>query len=848
MKRSCGSTIEENLMRFSPDFICKVNRKGQFISTNDACQKIIGYEREELINCKVFDFLHPNDRITTVRAGKEIIQKSKTTYLENSFFHKTGKEVPILWSIAWSEHDEAFLCIGRDASELKRIRQRLKEKDALHNALIEHGSEMIALFDEELNYLYAGGSFLKELGYYPGELLGINALGFVHPEDLPKISESLAEVLKTEEQIKVSEFRFRDSKGNWRWLETTASNQLQNSAVKAIVTSSRDITERVVNRLKIQESKQRFKSLFDYHIDIVLFQDKNGTIIDVNPATLSFFKIQKQEILNRPFSDFLGPEIIQTYEGALQDALNGKSVSLKISIPFEGLGLYHFDIAKIPVEVNGEVIGVYSILRDISEISQSNNTIKRQAKKMNSILESITDAFFTIDRHWNLIYANREFEKLFDLKSTDLSGKKVWDYIPDEVNVEFYTQLKTAFEAEKTVHFEGFFEKHRKWLEVKAFPSEEGLSIFIDDITERIKSRQELEKLSFVASKTINGVVITDANGLVEWVNEGFTRLTGYTFGEVVGKNPNFLLLGKETDKATIEQIEERLKQGKHFNEEVFSYKKSGEKVWFLVDIAPVLNEFGEVAKFIAIQTDITERKEAEDRQFQMTQDLYTQNRDLQEFTYMMSHNFRSPVASILGLTDLLTTKEKDSETYNMALGYLKKTAEQLDTVLRDINLMLSIREKRDTSTLEKVKLAPICQQAITSQQELLEECGGKVVLNIEEGVKVSGNKAYLYSIFYNLLSNSIKYRSQDRPLKVYIKWVGSTERGTLISFSDNGSGFDTEKAGDNVFKLYKRFHTNPQGRGFGLFLVKAHIEAMEGFIEVKSEVNKGTTFLIFLR
>ena len=308
------------------------------------------------------------------------------------------------------------------------------------------------------------------------------------------------------------------------------------------------------------------------------------------------------------------------------------------------------------------------------------------------------------------------------------------------------------------------------------------------------------------------------------------------------------LLQRRITDKTSVELIRENRKKAKPFTRELLVYKKSGDKVWLLIDVTPVLNEKGEVTRFIAIQTDITDRKEAEESQLHMTNDLFKQNRDLQQFTYIVSHNLRSPVANIMGLADLLTTTvDKDSETYEVSLGYLKKAADQLDTVLRDLNQILSIRDKKAASVNEKVELTPVIQQVLATLQEPLNECGGKVLMNIEENVSVSGNKGYLYSIFYNLLSNSIKYRSPNRGLEVSIK-CSNSDSGVVISFSDNGIGFDMKKVGDNIFKLYKRFHTNLEGRGAGLFLVKTHVEAMDGYIEVHSQVNEGTTFLIYLK
>lgn len=417
--------------------------------------------------------------------------------------------------------------------------------------------------------------------------------------------------------------------------------------------SSRDITERAINRLKLQESEQRFKSLFDHHLDIVLYQNRDGLIIDVNTATLAFFGVQKQDILNRPFSVFVPPEIVPINKQTLQDALNGESVKFDITIPFPGKGELNFDIAKIPIIVDGETIGVYSILRDITDITRTTLINRQQALKLNTILESITDAFYTLDRNWTFTYVNRELERLFQINREQLLGKNFWDLADERIKQELFNHFSQAVESGKAAHFKAYLENHGIWLQVKAFPSEEGLSVFLDDITERVKSEQDLEKLSLVASKTTNGVIIIGADGLTEWVNDGFEKITGYTFAEVAGKNSCSLLQGEETDNDTVQKIYGKIKEGRSFSEEILNYKKSGEKVWFLLDITPVLDEKGEVVRFIIIQTDITFRKEAEASQLELTKDLFRQNKDLQQFTYIVSHNLRSPVANAMGLVEI---------------------------------------------------------------------------------------------------------------------------------------------------------------------------------------------------
>lgn len=126
------------------------------------------------------------------------------------------------------------------------------------------------------------------------------------------------------------------------------------------------------------------------------------------------------------------------------------------------------------------------------------------------------------------------------------------------------------------------------------------------------RSEAEARKLAIIASRTNNAVILTDPQGLVEWVNDGFTRITEYTLEECKGKKPGALLQGPETDKATAQTMRQNLAKGRGFKVEVVNYSKSGRKYWIEIEAQPLLDEAGRLVQFMGIQSDITERKQAE--------------------------------------------------------------------------------------------------------------------------------------------------------------------------------------------------------------------------------------------
>ncbi|GAB3290406.1 PAS domain-containing sensor histidine kinase [Hymenobacter tenuis] len=470
--------------------------------------------------------------------------------------------------------------------------------------------------------------------------------------------------------------------------------------------------------VRLLEGDRRFRALFEHNPDFVLFQNDAGIILDANPAFLALVHQEKEAVLNRPFADFLPPEARPLFHEKLMEAFQGHPVQFETGVQLLGAEFKVLNVTKVPLWMGGKIVGVHVVSKDITSAAIAQQVIQDQAKKLNTIFESITDAFFLLDTQGTFTYVNGEVERLLGIARGQLLGKRIKETFSGDFMIPFYKHFDQAIDTGTAVHFEEFFEPRQLWLEVKAFPSEEGLSVYFSNATEKIKAHQQ----------------------------------------------------------------------------------------------------------------------------------LYRHNQDLQQFAYIVSHNLRAPLTNMLGLVDLLIDLAKDAPEYDNLLAHLRSSTEQLDTVLRDMNTILTIRDKQETTEPELVPLKEVVEQATQSLHDALQEAGAEVHCTIPDTVRVRGNRAYLYSIFFNLLSNSLKYRIKTRPLRINISAADAhTEPGVQVIVADNGSGFDMQRAGNEVFKLYKRFHDHPSGRGMGLYLVKNHVEAMGGHIEVYSEVNHGTRFTVQL-
>ena len=393
------------------------------------------------------------------------------------------------------------------------------------------------------------------------------------------------------------------------------------------------------------------------------------------------------------------------------------------------------------------------------------------------------------------------------------------------------------------------------------------------DHTERRNVQSELMKLSLVASKVNNAVVINDPNNEVVWINEAFEKITGFNLNDIKGQRLGDLLAGPGTDMTLVQNARELSRQNQSFTMDVLGYRKDKKPIWLSVYNTVVLDERGNVEMEVEIIIDITEKKVAERELLDAKEKALELSASKEMFLSVMSHEIRNPLNAVIGMTHLLLENDpKPSQIEDLKI--LKFSGENLIHIINDVLDFTKI--ETGNLQLESIpfSLKTLANDILTSLQVNGNKNNNQLLLDFDNRIpdQVSGDKARLYQILMNLLSNAIKFTQdgsvilkirisetltipepQDQnQISVYTSEVIPTqdpESHVSVEFSvrDTGIGIPEDKQ-SYIFESFTQARSDISrrygGTGLGLAITKKLLKLFKSDIQVKSKEGEGTTFL----
>lgn len=255
-------------------------------------------------------------------------------------------------------------------------------------------------------------------------------------------------------------------------------------------------------------------------------------------------------------------------------------------------------------------------------------------------------------------------------------------------------------------------------------------------------------------------------------------------------------------------------------------------------------NGKGKIVIGSILNIDFIKRKEIELQE--ITKELRKKNNELEKFAYITSHNLRAPVVNLISLTELQQETNFSEEVQDEIRQNIHDCVRQLDNTLNDLIEIVASQSGKSAKS-EDLDLKTELNIVIKTIDNQIRNSSAKIEVNFPKDIKVHFPRHYLHSILVNLFTNAIKYKSTERNLVISLKTRESKDYIQLF-FSDNGIGINLDKYGNKIFGLYQRFHSNIEGKGLGLYIIKSQIEAMDGKIEVDSLPDVGSTFCIYFK
>lgn len=524
--------------------------------------------------------------------------------------------------------------------------------------------------------------------------------------------------------------------------------------------------------------------------------------------------------------------------------------------------LRYFDTQQLIVkDETGTPLRQEGVAMDITHVKMSEQSLIAERRLLRSVIDNIPDYIFVKDESMRHIINNKANVELLGAKSeAETLGKTVMDYVGEAGRQLMEDDKRVIATGDPIVNRQEYLPdktgKVRTLLTTKVPLRDDNGKItrivgISRDITDLLRREMELsryrENMEIIFTNTMEEIYLLNNEGQVVVFNEAASRFIAASTGRKleVGK---YLWEVVDPDRSEIvRSYFNRSVSGEDLIDEARVVLPSG-VVYREMHYEPV-RKAGEVKYVSVISLDITSKKErdaqrekTEHEKSILVEQLINQNNDLLQFSFIASHNLRGPVASVLGLLNLMKSHEIPEGTA-MLISMLRQSVNRLDSVIKDLSKILEMRSGQ-VHAREFVEIRQVIGTIQVELQQQIAESSATITLDDAAVSDFFTIKSYYHSILHNLVSNAIKYRSRIRPPVIHIKTFQTpAEYGFIIS--DNGLGIDLERFGDKVFGMYQRFHIEVEGKGIGLYMVKMQVQLLRGTITIQSKPDEGATFTV---
>lgn len=608
----------------------------------------------------------------------------------------------------------------------------------------------------------------------------------------------------------------------------------------------------------IQNLESKIHAITDAIKDPLIIIDNDGFISFWNRAAEQMFGYKSSEIIKKDLHEIIVPERFReaSKKGFQMFKHNGKGGAIGRTLELAAIRKngeeFPIELSLSAFETNGKWQAIGTV-RDITEKKKEKDAIIEREKRLLDSFESAPIGFFRTTIAGEFLYANTFLLHMLgyrNIRELQSLSNNITSIFIDPKDRDIYKKIL----LEEGVIYDYDFRLIKKdGTEIQVVGSsrivndQKGNALYFEGIIRDVTNERAKEKLNKKLLRAIEqsnaSIVITDSDGIIEYVNPKFEKLTGYKDQEVIGKTPAIIKSG-EMSQQTYEELWQTIKAGKDWHGEFYNKKKNGELFWESAIISPINDEFGNIINFVAVKEDITEKKK-------ILQDLISAKEKSEEsdklkstFISQMSHEIRTPLNVILGYLELIKDDLIDYPDLNINQN-VKIISEESKRLTRTFDSIINYSEVCATKCKLDIKTHNLLNDLL---KEIYNNfCDTAKSKNLDFIISTSDNKINVlcdrYStlqILSHLVDNAIKFTDKGSVSIIATK----SELGVLVKIKDTGIGISEDYQRD----LFTPFTQERQGyarkydgNGLGLALAKKYCELNNINIKINSKKNIGT-------
>lgn len=750
--------------------------------------------------------------------------------------------------------------------ELEIQIEELRHWEARHNAMFANNVDIMGITGSDGTVDYMSPNFEKYFGWNVAEIVGTKkAWSLVHPEDRDHLWKEFSTLLKTDNATVTPEFRIKCKDGGWKWVGTNAINKVSDPNINGVLINYHDISDRKQAEDKARKQNQFFEQMFSQSSVSTQILDKDGWCEKINPKLSELFGVKPEDIEGKQYNIFKDESIRRegilpilnkvfkegktaTWDVFFDIGLAAESQNIKVADKNKKRWFHNWAYPIFDEE--RQLAHVIIQHTDITKRKKEQEMLGDSEARYRRLFESAKDGILILDAEsGQIVDVNPYLIQMLGYSYDELIGKELW-----EIGVfKSIAESKEAFielQNKGYIRFKGMPLKTKSGKPVSVefvsnvylVDQKKVIQCNVRNITERLQAEKEIHTLGKAIEQGPSSIVITDAEGKIEFVNNKFTVTTQYHLKEVKGKSPRIFNPG-HLSKKEFAELWNTLKNGETWEGEVLNRRKDYTYFWEEVSISGVKNAEGTISNYILIQNDISDKKRIMLDLIKAKERAEESDRLKSAFLSNMSHEIRTPLNSIIGFSELMNDNDFDpSQRFHYA-QIINKSGTKLLSIISDI-MDLSKIEAGEVQI--QTRSLSVTQLMIDIQREYAFKAIEKgIELNLDsskEDVFIESDENKLRQVMINFVGNALKFTERG------FIGIGFQVKGNFVEFhiKDTGIGIPAEYQ-EHIFERFRQvesaFTRKYGGNGLGLAISKALVELLGGKVWMESEQGIGSTF-----